>query len=203
MINTVPAGRKNRAGTGVLPPNSKQWDCENNGLDLRRDLGIAIGARLSIADAFACLPGARVIPHGELACAEVLLKHFRSEASGRWSGLAMQLDDGTELIIYNDSHAETRVRASLMEEFFHVKLDHPRSRMRPLPDGSRQRTLDSEIERIAYGSGAASLVPYCGLKELMAQGAYSNDIARLYGVSPQLIAFRMKVTRLYNKRRGK
>src|SRR5260221_9985090 len=161
MINSVPAGRRGRAGTGVLPPNPRQWDCENHALDLRRDLRIAVGARLVVADAFALLPKAVVIPDREIVLAAALSNHFRGQASQRWSGLALRLDDGSDLIIYNDSHPETRVRATLMEEFFHLRLNHPRSRIQLLENGSRTRTIDDEVERIAYGSGAAALVPFC------------------------------------------
>jgi hypothetical protein len=203
MINSVPAGRKNRGGTGLLPPNPLQWGCENNGLDLRRELEITIGHRLSIEDAFSRLPSARVVADGELLLPEGMKGHFTGQASGRWSGLSTRLDDGSDLIIYNAAHAETRVRATLMEEYFHLRLKHPRSHIRLLSDGSGERTHDSEVEREAYGSGAAALVPFCALRELMADGAYSNDIARHFGVSDQLVRYRMKVTRQYNKRRGK
>src|SRR5688572_19887901 len=118
MSNSVPAERRSRAGTGVLTPNPTQWDCENHGLDLRRQLGIGVDVRLKVDDAFALLPGATVLPHGELALADVLLNHFRGEAQSRWSGLAIRLETGADLIVYNDAHPSTRVRATLMEEFF-------------------------------------------------------------------------------------
>jgi hypothetical protein len=203
MINSVPAGRRNRAGTGVLPPNPKQWDCEHHALDLRRELGLAVDVRLVIEDAFDLLSSARVVPHGEVVLADVISNHFRGEASRRWSGLALRLDDGSDLIVYNDSHPETRVRATLMEEFFHLRLNHPRSRIRLLGDGTHERTTDDEVERIAYGSGAAALVPFCKLKEMLADGVPSSEIARMFGVSTELIEFRMKVTKLYSRRRTK
>jgi hypothetical protein len=201
MINLVPPEKRSRAGTGVLPPNPAQWDCEHHALDLRRELGLGVDARLLIKDAFNLLPNARVIPHGQVILADVLSSHFRGEASARWSGLALRLDDGSDLIIYNDSHPETRVRATLMEEFFHLKLNHPRSHLQLLGDGSRERTTDNEIERIAYGSGAAALVPFCKLKEMLAAGMSSREIGRAFGVSTDLVSFRMKVTRLYRSRR--
>lgn len=204
MINSVPDGRRSRAGTGVLPPNPTQWECENHALDLRRDLGMTVSARLVIDDAFALLSSATVIPHGDVVLADILSNHFRAGAAiGRWSGLALRLDDGSDLIIYNDSHPETRVRATLMEEFFHLRLHHPRSRIRLLDDGSHARTVDDEVERIAYASGAAALVPFCQLKEMVAAGTSMREIARVFGVSSDLVAFRMKVTKLYNRRRAR
>lgn len=201
MINSVPAGRGSRAGTGVLPPNPTQWVCENHALDLRRDLGISVDSRLEIAEAFDLLGTALVIPHGAVVLADVFLKHFREQASGRWSGMALRMHDGSDLIIYNDSHPETRVRATLMEEFFHLRLDHPRSCIQLLEDGSHKRTVDNEVERIAYGSGAAALVPFCRLKEMVAAGTSVREIARVFGVSSDLVAFRINVTKLHGRRR--
>jgi Zn-dependent peptidase ImmA (M78 family) len=201
MINLVPAGRRSRAGTGVLPPNPAQWDCEHHALDLRQELGLGVGAKLVIEDVFDLLPNTVVIPHGQIAMANVYADHFRAEGSGRWSGLAIRLDDGSDLIVYNDSHPDTRVRATLMEEFFHLKLNHPRSHIQLLGDGTRARTFDDEVERIAYGSGAAALVPFCRLKEMLADGASSSAIAHAFGVSTELVSFRMKVTKLYRSRR--
>jgi hypothetical protein len=83
-----------------------------------------------------------------------------------------------------------------MEEFFHLRLAHPRSRIQLLSDGSRTRTIDDEVEKIAYGSGAAALVPYCCLKDRLATGVPAGEIAKTFGVSPQLVTFRMNVTRL-------
>lgn len=200
MINSIPAERGSRRGTGLLPPNPLQWECENHGLDLRRELGVSVGVRLEINSVFALIAGARVIAHGEVACADLFLKHFRV-GNGRWSGLAIRLSDGSDLVIYNDSHAETRVRATLMEEFFHLRLNHPRSVIRLLTDGSHARSLDTEIERVAYGSGAAALVPFLGLKSLCDQRLSTREIAGNYGVSTDLVQYRMNVTRLRRKHR--
>lgn len=201
MTSSVPDGRRSRAGTGVLPPNPRQWDCENHGLDLRRQLGVSVESRLVIAEVFALLPNTRVVAHGDLAVADVLANHFRGAAGKRWSGLAVSLGDGSELIIYNDSHPETRTRATLMEEFFHLRLGHPRSRIQLLADGSRTRSLDLEVERIAFGSAAAALVPFCHLRQLVDAGTPQQAIARKFGVSPMLVGFRMNVTRL-RRRKG-
>jgi Zn-dependent peptidase ImmA (M78 family) len=197
MSSSVPDPRNARGGTGVLPPNPEQWDCEHNGLDLRRDLSVATDTRLSVDDAFRLIPDTVLLPHGELAVAKVHADHFR--ASANWSGFAMELPGGPNLVVFNDSHPETRVRATVMEEFFHLRLRHPRSVIRSLGDGSHQRTIDDAIERIAYGSGAAALLPYCELKRLITAGRTHAEIARTFGVSTGLVSYRSKVTRLFRR----
>lgn len=204
MTSSVPEARRNRAGKGLLPPNPEQWECEHNGLDLRRSLGLTTAERLQVSDAFAGLDRATVVPHGQIAVCAIVQRHFRGALGQHWSGFAITLDDGSQLIAFNDSHSEARVRATLMEEYFHLKLRHPGSRIRLLAGGQRERTLNSEIERVAYGSGAASLVPYSGLRELLAAGAGLSDIAGRFDVSADLVAFRLKVTKQYRRlRRGK
>ena len=54
-------------------------------------------------------------------------------------------------------------------------------------------------EEEAYGVGAAGLVPYVTLKSLLAKGKTSTQIAARYGVSRDLVEYRMKVTRLWSE----
>jgi hypothetical protein len=189
--------RRSRTGKGLLPPNPKQWDNEHNGLDLRDDLGINDEALDHLA-AFTLLEMTKIIPHGEIPAADEFLSHFRTTSGQRaWSGLAIQLQDGTELVVYNDSHPLTRIRATLMEEFFHLRLGHARTRVRVIGDGLRGRSHDSLVESQAYGSGAAALVPYAGLKRMLRGGRSPAAIAGHFKVSRDLVVFRIKVTKLF------
>lgn len=160
---------------------------------------MSLSSAISIEDVYRLLPGTRVIGHGQVDAAAINLDHFRGEASGHWSGFGIRLDDGSHLIVYNDSHPETRRRATLMEEFFHLKLEHEPSQIRLLGNGNRERSHNNETERIAFGSGAAALIPYCALKQLLADGNNLSNIAMIFCVSRDLVTYRMKVTRLYRR----
>lgn len=199
-------GRLNgRKGKGLLPPNPNQWQMEHNGLDLREQLASDLASPLDHAAAFSLLPNVSVHPHGAIPAANVYINHFRREGSASWSGLAMTLADGHELVFYNDGHPMNRVRATLMEEFFHLRLKHPRSTIRVYSDDGRFRTHNSQVEDEAYHSGAAALVPYFTLKGMIASGQSVNGIAKLLQVSRDLVVFRAKVTRCYSalrRRRG-
>lgn len=184
-----------------MPPNPKQWRAEQHGLDLRAELAIAVEARLPHGDAFALLPNVRVAPHGEMPAAAAVIKYFRERGKSRWSGLALPCEDGSVLVLYNDAHPITRTRATLMEEFFHIRLDHRPSQLRLLGDADGHRTHDQQVESEAYASGAAALVPYRALKALYASRTSAARIAAQFEVSPDLVYFRLKVTRLLRRAR--
>ena len=117
--------------------------------------------------------------------------------------MAIPLEDGSVLVVYNDSHPMTRTRATLMEEFFHLRLEHSPTRVRFYSEKNGGRTHDPEIESAAYGSGAAALVPFAPLEEMVECGTPARRIAETFKVSPALVSFRMKVTFLYRKLRRK
>ncbi|HKY45310.1 MAG TPA: ImmA/IrrE family metallo-endopeptidase, partial [Pyrinomonadaceae bacterium] len=54
-------------------------------------------------------------------------------------------------------------------------------------------------EEEAYAVGAAALVPYASLKRMLWQGRTSTEIGLHFRVSPELIEYRMKVTRLWHE----
>ncbi len=192
--------RTTRSGKGLLPPNPKQWSNEHNGLDLRDELGLSYDNPLAHLEAFRLLPKVVVLPHGKLPAAAIHIDYLRSIGRSRWSGIVIPLEDGRELVLFNDAHATTRTRATLLEEFFHIALGHPRSVVRVLSNDHKWRTHDPEVEEEAYGSGAAALVPYTALRAMVAAGITTSGIARHFQVSPDLVGYRLNVTRLQRRR---
>jgi len=195
--------RKARGGQQKLPPNPEQWGFEHNGLDLRDDLGIGHDERLPVPRVFELLPSTVVLAHGKVPAAESYLNHFRNDGVGRWSGLAVSMPDGSEVVLYNDAHPETRVRSTLMEEFFHLRLGHPRSSVRIIGGEDGFRTYNSATEIEAYASGAAALVPYGVLRRMIHDGFAVRSIARLFAVSEELVKYRLKVTKLFRRAVGR
>jgi Zn-dependent peptidase ImmA (M78 family) len=191
------ARRKARGGLGFLPPNPKQWNNEHNGLDLRDDLNLSLDSPLSHEEAYRLFPHVSVWPLTEIPVAKKYLDHFRGEGRRRWSGLAIRLED-KHVVLYNDFHPFHRTRATLMEEFFHLRLGHPCSKLRLLSTDGIWRTHDQGVEAEAFGSGAAALVPYKALKEMVGAGCTASEIAVGFQVSTELVIFRTKVTKLYN-----
>lgn len=120
-----------------------------------------------------------------------------TEHSSAWSALAYREKPGPWLVTWNPTHAEVRIRASIMEELAHIVLEHKPTRLDPDPlTGLPRRTYSPSKEKEAYGVAAASLLPYNGLYQLSRTGHDKSDIADHFKVSLQLVQYRMNVTRL-------
>lgn len=193
--------RSARTGQGLLPPNPKRWEHEHNGLDLRHELKLSLDERLQHKAAFDLLWDVHVLPHTELELAPAVASYFLGPKSGRWSGMCVPCPEGKTMVIYNGHHPLRRIRATLMEEFFHLWLGHSPTRLRPLSTGDAGRDFNSDNESEAFGSGAAALVPYKPLRAMLENGHAIRSIADHFLVSEQLVEFRIKVTKLSRLRR--
>jgi hypothetical protein len=132
-------------------------------------------------------------------------RHLIGDGKEMWSGGAASspLPDGRKLIILNPTHSRTRQNATLMEEICHVFLGHKPSRLavenRDRNGKVTARDYNHSIEEEAYSTGAAALVPYTGIKRMVADGRSVAEMARHYGVSRALIEFRIKISRLWDE----
>ena len=139
----------------------------------------------------------------ERLLSEDTVAELLDRSKDKWSGGAASrvLPNGQKLIILNPTHSPLRHRATLMEEICHVFLGHKPSRLaikqRDKEGNIIARDYNAEIEEEAYATGAAALVPYLGLKEMVRQGKTAAQIARHYGVSRALVEYRLKVSRLW------
>ncbi len=135
--------------------------------------------------------------------------HLLGTGKDKWSGGACSqtLRDGRKLIILNPTHGKNRQNATLMEEICHVFLGHKPSRLaienfnkhgKPIARDYREND-----EEAAYSVGAAALVPYSGLREMINEGKTSREIARHFDVSRDLVEYRMKISRLWEDYKAK
>ena len=89
-----------------------------------------------------------------------------------------------------------------MEEISHVFLGHKPSRLAITKRNKEgkiiARDYNADIEEEAYGTGAAALIPYLGLRRYVEDGKTSAEIARHFGVSRALVEFRIKVSKLWD-----
>ena len=192
----------------LLPPSRKSREYELRALGLRDFAGLTSPRQR--LDPFALASYANLLVADFERIAPGLDKdtreHLLGKAGDEWSGGAasQRLPDGTKLIILNPTHGRNRQNATLMEEISHVFLGHRPSRLAATSQDGRPiaRDYDANIEEQAYTVGAAALVPYEGLREMIAEGKSSREIARHYGVSRALVEFRIKTTRLWQKYLG-
>lgn len=127
-------------------------------------------------------------------------------SNGRtWSGGATRpLPDGSRLVFLNPNHSRERRAATLMEEISHVILGHSPSKLTQSNDTQLHfRNFNNNQEEVAYSVGAAALVPYFPLKHAVSTGLRSETIARRFGVSRDLVDYRIKVCKLWEEYKQK
>ena len=128
-------------------------------------------------------------------------EHLLGPASENWSGGACSLPNGMKLVVLNPGHGTSRTNATLMEEICHVFLGHQPNRIGIVTTDEkgklRSRDYQKQDEEEAYGVGAAALVPYAMLKRFVYEGRTSQDMARHFRVSRELVEYRLKVTKLW------
>ena len=124
------------------------------------------------------------------------------QKNGREAPVPIPLPDGRRIVILNPNHGRMRTNATLMEEVSHVFLGHRPSRLKAVvAETASGRTISREYrkadEEAAYATGAAALVPYSALRRFVFEGQTSQQIAKHFHVSRELVEYRLKVTRLW------
>jgi Zn-dependent peptidase ImmA (M78 family) len=99
--------------------------------------------------------------------------------------------DTHRLIVYNESHPETRQANSLAHELSHILLEHEPS---PHSDQYGHRFWSPEIEEEANLLAAALLVPREGARIVLESGRSEAQAAKHFGVSLQLFQWRARQT---------
>lgn len=168
---------------------------------MRKQLGVSADDPLPYERAFQLKPNVHIQALSDIPAAQVAIRYWLDQGKGKLSGCALPLPDGHIFVIYNDAHPVTRVRVTLMEEFFHIHLGHAPTVLRLTNGTGGWRTHNPDVESEAYGCAAAALVPYESLRRLTLAGNSDRAIGQHFGVSPQLVAFRQKITRLYRHRK--
>ena len=186
-----------------LPPGEKWRKFELKGLGLRDFAQVRVDLPLNPFELarFANLVVIKIEQLESLSAAA--REHLLGPAAEEWSGGACSLPDGSKLVILNPKHGPTRTNATLMEEICHVFLGHQPNKLSIVTKDDRGKVMSREYrkndEEEAYGVGAACLVPYTSLKNLLLLGKSSKQIAVHFRVSRELVEYRMKVTRLWKE----
>jgi hypothetical protein len=187
---------------GDLPPGEKWRNYELKALGLRDFAGVRIDQPLNPFD-LASFANLIVVRFDQVTgLSEQTREHLLGSGSEKWSGGACSLPNGMKLVILNPMHGRARTNATLMEEICHVFLGHQPNRLSIVTKDDRGKVMNRDYRRAdeeeAYGVGAAALVPYASLKRQLLQGKTSKEIGMHFGVSPELVEYRMKVTRLWH-----
>lgn len=191
-----------------LPPGEKWRRFELNALGFRDFAQVAAGAPL---DPFRLAEFANllVVDFDQIkGLNQETREHLLGSASEKWSGGAcsVPLPDGRRIVILNPNHGRMRTNATLMEEVSHVFLGHKPSRLKVVAETENGQTISREYrkadEEAAYATGAAALVPFGALRRFILNGDTSQQIAKHFRVSRELVEYRLKVTRLWSMYRA-
>jgi len=207
-----------------LPPTEKRKQNELRALALRDFAGVREHDPL---DPFALARFARlmVVDFDQVkGLSPESRAHLLGPAAEEWSGGACSrpLPNGWRIVILNPAHGIHRNRATLMEEISHVFLGHkpnrlaivdrnptvregatnrlggnPTVREGATTHAAAARDYNKLDEEAAYAVGAAALVPYQSLRQLVFERCTVDQIARKFRVSRQLVEYRIKVTHLW------
>lgn len=186
-----------------LPPTDKGRRYELHALGLR---DFALVRPDSPLDPFALAHYAklRVIGFEEIqGLSDETRQHLLSEGADAWSGGATSrpLPNGWRLVILNPQHGPQRNNATLMEEVCHVFLGHKANRLAIVAEHKHGKTVARDYnhadEEAAYAVGAAALVPFAALRDLVSKGKTSRMIAKHFRISRDLVEYRIKVSRLW------
>jgi transcriptional regulator with XRE-family HTH domain len=120
-------------------------------------------------------------------------QHLLGEGAREWDATTIPLKDEQAdwLIVLNNEHAQARQRATLMEEYCHVLLGHEMSHL-SAREGVAFRDYLRGQEHQAYYVGAALLVPEDALRKRLRKRESAAKIASHFGVSAELVEFRIK-----------
>jgi hypothetical protein len=203
----IPPGLNNFS----VPPTEKRKHYELRALALRDFAGVQAGEAL---DPFALAQFAKllVVDFDQIkGLSDESRKHLLGAGTDEWSGGACSqpLPNGWRIVILNPAHGVHRNRATLMEEIAHVFLGHKPNRLAILSAGASEgarapvaRDYNKSDEEAAYAIGAAALIPYAALRQLVFEGRTAEQIARRFRVSCQLAEYRIKVTHLWQFYKG-
>ncbi|MBZ5615720.1 MAG: ImmA/IrrE family metallo-endopeptidase [Acidobacteriia bacterium] len=181
----------------LMPRNRRGRLYERTGLRIRGFAGVALNEALdpfSLAD-YAKLTVVR--PADLEGLPNDVHQRLVGRCSSNWSAVTFGLPDGNQICIVNPTHSLERTRATLMEEIAHVVLGHEPTRIHTGAGGLPCREYNAANEQAAYGVGAAALVPYTALFVGLMDGETPESIALRYGVTRELVGYRIKITMLW------
>lgn len=149
--------------------------------------------------------GVEVLGLGQAHCVErSVTRYLGGPAAYEWSAMSVPIDDHQKawVVLLNDKHTVQRQRVTLLEEFWHVILEHKLTKVAKIADAFG-RTYDTAEEHDAYYLASATLLPRAAIQAAVQAGATSTQIAERFGTSPELVDYRIKRLGLWHSQVSK
>jgi transcriptional regulator with XRE-family HTH domain len=189
--------------TSAASVSLSKEELEETAERFRADLGLAPG------EAFDSLrlevDGICVIPVGTTDCLDPrAINQLRNDAGSEWSAMSIPLDAEEErwAVLLNDSHTVERQRVTVLEEFWHILLGHKLTKIARVAE-AYGRTYDKIEEHDAFYLASAALLPKAAIIEAVRRNCTSEQIARMFGTSPELVDYRIKRLGVWREHVGK
>ena len=152
------------------------------------------------------LEGVRVITVDDIdGVSKSVIDHLYGEGCSEWSAMSIPLDNDFDewVIVRNHLHDIERQRVSLLEEFWHIMLGHSLVRIVKM-GSSHGRTYHPEEEEEAYYLASSTLLPKEAVEKFVKnKNRNLEKFATTYGVSTQLVEYRIKRLGLWYKYKPK
>lgn len=160
--------------------------------DLRDELGLASSAPL---DALALnIQGVEVlVPEQIERLSEKCVRQLTLDGVDDWSAMSVPIasDDTSWVILRNDRHTLERQRVTYLEECWHILLGHKLTKIAKVGD-AYGRSFENSEEHDAYYLASASVLPQQAVKDMVAEGQAAVEIGSHFGVSSELVEYRIK-----------
>ena len=165
----------------ILPRGFKA-KCQKMAVQFRSDLGLEPDEQL---DAFilANYLGVKCIPHSDICAGR---EEFVCLNCSNWSAVLL-VNEPNSLIIYNNTHSESRHQSSVMHEISHFILGHTAPPL--LDDGLPLFHIDHEPTQELEANTLSSilLLPRIVLESCAKRSLTLDVIAKSYGISEALV----------------
>ena len=171
----------------------KSW-CENASREYRSQLGLNLADRLEPRDLADHLGVLVWTPRDVPDLSNQSLKQLTTIDPDSWSAVTVAAGE-KNLIIVNSANPRTRQRNSLAHELAHVILNHRPATTSVSDKGFLFRDhYDAEQEDEADWLAGALLLPREGLLSVYRRASSAEVIGQIFGVSPKLVTWRLRMT---------
>jgi transcriptional regulator with XRE-family HTH domain len=158
----------------------------------RADLGLSPGEPLDSLRIE--IEGVRVVPVGKATHLDSRVRRqLREDAGAEWSAMTVPLNSSSDewVVLLNDSHTVERQRVTVLEEFWHILLGHKLTKIARVAE-AYGRTYDKNEEHDAYYLASATLLPKSAMLAAVREKRSSDEIAKEFGTSSELVDYRVK-----------
>ena len=130
-------------------------------------------------------------------CSQQVSHLMDADASG-FSSLLLPLGNGPRLILVNDAHSRYRQNSNIAHEIAHALLAHP---VEILSGHFDSRQINQDIEDEATHLAGCILIPNEAAWQIVKSGITMDSAQHHYGVSLQMLKYRLGVSGAWNRMR--